>query len=212
MRRRLHRRQPLHRSRIRQPERSHISIRPCLSRRPLDRVVAVLPLILVRHKLTVRCVSPAHVLNHHRVSVCHRLIKRHPLFRGELLPVRRPIHQARESSFRFRQPHVRSQNHAIAHRHSHIQQPRSRRLVCLLLRPARHPTSERPQRKHPQHHKHHPNKTVLFFHVAGILPEPDCNCFAWHRHPVCAAAAPLNIFLASIPESSTLVTPPGWEV
>ena len=116
----FHRRQPLHRARIGQPECPDVSIRPRLLCCPLDRVVPVAPLILVRRKLAIRRIPPAHILNHHGIPAFHCLLKHGPFLGRVHFSVRRAIHQSRESPLGLRQPNVGTQHHTVAHWHGYI--------------------------------------------------------------------------------------------
>ena len=140
-------RQPLHRSRVRQSKCPNIAVRPGLPRRPLNRVVAVIPLILIRQKLAVRRIAPAHILNHNRISSNRQLLKRAPLLWRILFPVGSPVHQGRESPFRTGKPYIGAQNYAIPHRHGHILQhdPRLRGLVLFLRKPEKPSSAENHQ-------------------------------------------------------------------
>ena len=122
VRRRLHGGQPLHGTRIRQAEGADTPVAPRLSRRPLDRVVAVLPLLVVRPELALRVVSPAHILRHDGIPGARRSDDRRlgPRLDEIVLAVRRAVHQRREPS-RGRGPvDIGAQGHTVAHRDRHV--------------------------------------------------------------------------------------------
>src|SRR5581483_5448595 len=116
----LNRRQPLDGARIGETERSYISIRPRLLRRPLDSVVTVSRFVFVRAELAGRSVTAAHVLHNNCVSALGGMAKGEVIPEGKLLAVRGAINQDWEFPCFFRQNHVRAQDSSIAHRHCDV--------------------------------------------------------------------------------------------
>ena len=121
MRRSFYRRKPLHSSWIRKPEGADVAAGPGLRGSPLDRVVAVLPLLEIGIIVAIGVKAAPDILYQDGVSALDGIPDR-PLVPGVafVLVVRRPEDQRRKRAVRHGSVEVSPERHCIAHRNFNV--------------------------------------------------------------------------------------------
>jgi hypothetical protein len=105
----------------------HTPVGPRLARRPLDRIVAVGDLLLVRGEHAARAISAGDILCHDGVAPFRQLVVLGQVADADQgAVVGRAAEDHRDGPVHVRPKHVGPELHAVAHRDAHIpieQQP-----------------------------------------------------------------------------------------